>query len=102
MEKFDRDILLRIRETTAPFLHRTPLWRSKRLSALTEHDVFLKCELFQKTGSYKPRGMLWALRSLSEQERDKGVITFSALTSRSRSRVSMKSSSFTGRLLPIL
>lgn len=78
MEKFDRDILLRVGEATAPFLHRTPMWRSKMLSDLTEHDVFLKCELFQKTGSYKPRGMLWALKSLPEQERDKGVITFSA------------------------
>lgn len=78
METLEKSDLLRLRETIAPFLHRTPLWRSQALSDLTEHDVLLKCELFQKTGSYKPRGMLWALRSLSAQERDRGVITFSA------------------------
>lgn len=62
----------------APYVHKTPLWRSSTLSEMTGHNVYLKAELFQKTGSYKPRGMMWALMSLSEEARKKGVITFSA------------------------
>jgi threonine dehydratase len=41
-------------------------------------DVFLKAELFQKTGSFKPRGMLNKVASLSEDERARGIVTWSA------------------------
>lgn len=60
------------------YLHRTPLWRSATLSGMLGRSVSLKLELLQKTGSYKPRGMLWAVRNLSPEQRERGVITFSA------------------------
>ncbi len=66
------------RERTAPHLHRTPLWHSRALSAMLEKEVHLKAELLQKTGSFKPRGMLNKLMSLDEAQRRAGVITFSA------------------------
>lgn len=59
-------------------VHRTPLVRSTSLSEMTGREVFLKLELFQKTGSYKPRGMAWAIQNLSPEQRERGVITFSA------------------------
>jgi threonine ammonia-lyase medium form len=62
----------------APHVHRTPLWHSRALSALLGCEVFLKAELFQKTGSFKPRGMLNKLATLDEAQRRAGVITFSA------------------------
>jgi threonine dehydratase len=62
----------------APHLHRTPVVHSTYLSKLTGYDVYLKAELFQKTGSFKPRGMLNKLFTLSPQERERGAITFSA------------------------
>ncbi len=40
--------------------------------------AFLKAELFQRTGSFKPRGVLNKLRSLSDEERAAGVIGVSA------------------------
>jgi threonine dehydratase len=40
--------------------------------------VFLKAELFQKTGSFKPRGMLAKISSLLPEERERGVVTISA------------------------
>ena len=40
--------------------------------------AFLKTELFQKTGSFKPRGMLAKLASLSPEEKARGVISISA------------------------
>jgi threonine dehydratase len=55
-------------------LHRTPLFTSDTLG----RDVFLKAELFQKTGSFKPRGMLNKLASLSDEERSRGIVTWSA------------------------
>jgi threonine dehydratase len=61
-----------------PYIHRTPLWYSRTLSERAGCRVHLKAELFQKTGSYKPRGMLWALMSLTSEAKSRGVITFSA------------------------
>jgi threonine dehydratase len=55
-------------------LHRTPLFSCRTLGP----DVFLKAELFQKTGSFKPRGMLNKIASLSHSEKERGVVTWSA------------------------
>lgn len=62
----------------APHIHRTPTVHSRYLSALTGCEVYLKCELFQRTGSFKPRGMLARLQHLAPDERGRGAITFSA------------------------
>jgi threonine dehydratase len=40
--------------------------------------AFLKAELFQRTGSFKPRGLLARLASLAPGERARGVVTVSA------------------------
>jgi threonine dehydratase len=55
-------------------LHRTPTFRSRTLGP----DVYLKAELFQRTGSFKPRGVLTKLASLSPEEKARGVIGISA------------------------
>jgi threonine dehydratase len=55
-------------------LHRTPLFSCRALGP----DAFLKAELFQKTGSFKPRGMLNKVASLSEEEKARGIVTWSA------------------------
>jgi threonine dehydratase len=47
-------------------------------SAALGPRVHLKAELFQRTGSFKPRGVLTKLASLSEDERRAGVIGISA------------------------
>jgi threonine dehydratase len=62
------------REAIGDDLHRTPIFSSRTLGP----NVFLKAELFQRTGSFKPRGVLNKLRSLSEEERERGVIGVSA------------------------
>ncbi len=60
--------------TIAGRLHRTPLLSSRTLGP----NVFLKAELFQRTGSFKPRGMLNKLASLTEDEKARGIVTWSA------------------------
>src|SRR5687767_3848409 len=61
-----------------PFLHRTPLFTSRSLSELTGAEVFLKAELFQKTGSFKPRGAINRLKHFTPEEKQKGIVTVSA------------------------
>jgi threonine dehydratase len=55
-------------------LRRTPTLSSRTLGP----DVFLKAELLQRTGSFKPRGVLTKLASLTDEERSRGVIAISA------------------------
>ena len=59
-------------------LHRTPVAPSTWLGARTGARVALKLELFQQTGSFKPRGVLNALDALTSDERARGVISISA------------------------
>ena len=61
----NRDDVLAARETIGGDLHRTPVFSSATLGP----QVFLKAELFQRTGSFKPRGVLNKLRSLTDEER---------------------------------
>src|SRR4051794_8064202 len=57
---------------------RTPLVASPPLSDLTGHEVLVKCELLQRGGSFKLRGVLNRVRSMSPDERRRGVATVSA------------------------
>src|SRR5213594_2035750 len=56
----------------------TPFVRSRTLSKLTGAEIFLKFENLQFTASFKERGALNKLLSLSEAERKRGVIAMSA------------------------
>jgi threonine dehydratase len=59
-------------------LLRTPVMASSWLGTRCQARVSLKLELFQRTGSFKPRGVLNTLASLSADERARGVISLSA------------------------
>ena len=56
----------------------TKLVYSDYLSAKTENKVYLKPENMQFTGAYKLRGAYYKLSTLTEEERQKGLITASA------------------------
>ncbi len=60
-----------------PHIHTTPLELSEPLSQLTDCQVYLKEEHEQLTGSFKVRGALNKLLSLSEEQRAKGVVVAS-------------------------
>jgi threonine dehydratase len=59
-------------------IHRTPVLSSTALDDRTGAPVLLKAELFQRTGSFKVRGSLNKVDSLTEDERRRGVISISA------------------------
>src|SRR5213595_3407765 len=56
----------------------TPFVHSRTLSKLTGAEIFLKFENLQFTASFKERGALNKLLSLSEAERKRGVVAMSA------------------------
>ena len=65
-------------------IHCTPVLTSTALNELatktsgTPRELFLKCENFQKMGAFKIRGGLNAVRSLSDADAAKGVVTHSS------------------------
>ena len=69
-----RDDVLEAAERIRGRVHRTPTFSSRTLGPQT----FLKAELFQKTGSFKARGVLNKLATLTSEERSRGVIGISA------------------------
>ena len=73
-----RDNVLAAREKIAGRVHRTPTLTSASLAREVGVPVYLKAELFQRTGSFKPRGVLNKLASLSPEEKARGVIGISA------------------------
>ena len=56
----------------------TKLIYSDHFSARTGNKVYLKPENMQLTGAYKLRGAYYKISTLSEEEREKGLITASA------------------------
>jgi len=73
--------LSRIRDAAARIagkVHRTPLLSAAGLGARIGASLHLKCESLQKTGSFKPRGALNKVLSLSAEERARGLVTVSA------------------------
>lgn len=59
-------------------VHQTPLKQSTTLNYLTNADVYLKMENLQKTGSFKLRGAMNKVLSLSDQEMKNGILAASA------------------------
>src|SRR3974390_3078449 len=62
----------------ADSVERTPTHRSLTLSQLADCEIHLKFENLQFTASFKERGALNKLLSLSEEQRKRGVVAMSA------------------------
>jgi threonine dehydratase len=56
----------------------TPVYSSGTLGRLCDRSVYLKAENLQRTGAFKIRGAVNTIGSLTEAERDAGVVTASA------------------------
>src|SRR6266567_7770341 len=56
----------------------TPLLPAYGLDVPDEIQLWLKAENLQRTGSFKLRGAYNAIASLSDEERSRGVITYSS------------------------
>ena len=58
--------------------HRTPVVTSRTVDARTGATVFFKCENLQRAGAFKFRGAYNALSRLSDEQRRRGVLTYSS------------------------
>jgi threonine dehydratase len=65
------------RQRIAPCIRRTPLTPSATLSERLKTNVYVKLELFQKTGSFKVRGAFNKALGLKPEERERGIVAVS-------------------------
>src|SRR5271156_1596477 len=65
------------RQRIAPCIRRTPLTPSATLSERLKTNVYVKLEIFQKTGSFKVRGAFNKALSLRPEERGRGIVAVS-------------------------
>jgi threonine dehydratase len=59
-------------------VHRTPVLTSRAFDKMAGRSVFFKCENMQRTGSFKIRGATNKILSLTDAERERGVVAFSS------------------------
>ncbi|WP_049921568.1 threonine ammonia-lyase [Halopiger djelfimassiliensis] len=74
----DYSDVLEARERVQETSRRTPLEYSHTYSAMTDADVHLKLETFQRTGAFKIRGATNRIATLSDAQAQAGVVTASA------------------------
>ena len=72
------DDVLAARDRVSETARHTPLDYSHTFSQMTGADVHLKLECFQRTGSFKIRGATNRIRTLSDDQQARGVVTASA------------------------
>ncbi|MES2391285.1 MAG: threonine ammonia-lyase [Acidobacteriota bacterium] len=70
--------VLAARERISGSIYKTPCAQSKMLTRMTGQKVFLKLENLQMTGSFKERGALNKIATLTEEQRKRGVVAASA------------------------
>ncbi|MUU78890.1 pyridoxal-phosphate dependent enzyme [Winogradskyella endarachnes] len=74
----NKQTLIQTHNRIKPFIHKTPVLTSKLLDEIAGCNLFFKCENFQKMGAFKMRGAANAILSLSDEERQRGVVTHSS------------------------
>jgi len=72
-----RDVY-RAKNTIAPHIPRTPLHFSSGLSEMLDAEVYLKHEEYLPLGAFKGRGGINLLANLSDEEKERGLITASS------------------------
>jgi threo-3-hydroxy-L-aspartate ammonia-lyase len=70
--------IVEARERIGARVHRTPVVTSRTFNELVGREVFFKCENLQRAGAFKSRGATNKIRSLTPEERARGVVAFSS------------------------
>ena len=61
-----------------PRIHRTPVVTSRQFNEVAGKEVYFKCENLQRAGAFKIRGATNKIRSLSDDEKSRGIVAFSS------------------------
>lgn len=72
------DLIHEARERITPRIHRTPVVTSRQFNEVAGKQVFFKCENLQRAGAFKIRGATNKIRSLTEEEKSRGIVAFSS------------------------
>src|SRR5437016_2153977 len=78
MAPVTREDIRRAHERVAGFVHRTPVIPFPGREIPGQNTLWLKAESLQRTGSFKIRGAYNAISQLTDEERARGVITYSS------------------------
>jgi threo-3-hydroxy-L-aspartate ammonia-lyase len=72
------DDVVRAAERIDGRAHKTPVQTSRTMNELVGAELFFKCENFQRAGAFKFRGAYNAVAALSDEQRSRGVVTYSS------------------------
>ncbi len=70
--------MVEVQERINPHIHRTPVLTSNLLNDIAGCELFFKCENFQRMGAFKMRGAVNAIMQLTDEQKQKGVVTHSS------------------------
>jgi threonine dehydratase len=65
-------------ERISSYINKTPVLTSQLINDIVSAELYFKCENFQKMGAFKMRGATNAILQLSDEQKQKGVITHSS------------------------
>ncbi len=65
-------------ERVKPLARPTPIYSSRLFNEAAQVETFFKCENLQRGGAFKIRGATNFIASLSDQDRKRGVVTYSS------------------------
>jgi threonine dehydratase len=72
------DLINEARERISARIHRTPVITSSQFDEVAGKEVFFKCENLQRAGAFKIRGATNKIRSLTDDEKSRGIVAFSS------------------------
>ena len=72
------ELIKQCHERIAQHIHRTPVMTSRSFNEVAGCEVFFKCENLQRAGAFKIRGATNKIRSLTPEEKSRGVVAFSS------------------------
>ena len=73
-----KEAIINTHQRIAPYIHNTPILTSTVLNEVVGANLFFKCENFQKMGAFKMRGATNAIMQLTDEQKQKGVVTHSS------------------------
>lgn len=74
----DKQDLIECHDRIKPFIHETPVLRSRLINDMANAELFFKCENFQRMGAFKMRGAANAITQLTDDQKANGVVTHSS------------------------
>ncbi len=74
----NKESLIKVHNSVKPYIHKTPVLTSELINEICSCKVYFKCENFQKMGAFKMRGATNAILNLTDEQRNKGVVTHSS------------------------